>query len=87
MVCSVPTCPIDADLSCNRFEWPQLYAKHSPEFESVYSFYCHYLPDNYPDDKGPAIDAFSNLAYNNLTTNSRSVCNWLRPLRAHEFHR
>lgn len=51
--------PIDADLVA-RDSNGRSFTQNIHNLESVYSF-CHYLPDNYPDDKGPAIDAFSNL--------------------------
>jgi hypothetical protein len=51
--------PIDSDLVVTDANG-RSFTQNIHNLESVYSF-CHYLPDNYPNDKGPAIDAFSNL--------------------------
>ncbi|MDB6058421.1 MAG: hypothetical protein JWO95_2265, partial [Verrucomicrobiales bacterium] len=51
--------PIDADLIATD-STGRCFTQNLLKFEPAYSF-CHYLPDNYPDDKGPAVDAFSNL--------------------------
>ncbi|MGZ4986739.1 MAG: CehA/McbA family metallohydrolase, partial [Limisphaerales bacterium] len=51
--------PIDADLVATDATG-RSFTQNIHKVESAYSF-CHYLPDNYPDNKGPAVDAFSNL--------------------------
>jgi hypothetical protein len=51
--------PIDADLVATDSAG-RSFTQNIHQIESVYAF-CHYLADNYPNDKGPAIDAFSNL--------------------------
>jgi len=51
--------PIDADLIASDANG-RSFTQNIHKFEPAYSF-CHYLADNYPDDKGPAVDAFSNL--------------------------
>ena len=51
--------PIDADLVAQD-SLGRTFTQNIQKYEPAYSF-CHYLADNYPSDKGPAVDAFSNL--------------------------
>ncbi len=51
--------PIDADLVAQDSAGRK-FTQNVLQYESAYSF-LHYLPDNYSGDKGPAVDAFSNI--------------------------